>query len=143
MRQDYKEVPLFPIRCWSFNAPDDLTRNTAFDLKELEYRNYTGIPTAATKSIKIFKDIKEGDYVLSNHRGHYHALLHGIPPETVKDRIVNMEMKRNKSGEIAKKERRKLDLRLAEFDERLSMLEIKINQIKEGVENANRRNKKY
>ena len=40
MRQDYKEVPLFPIRCWSFNAPDDLTRNTAFDLKELEYRNY-------------------------------------------------------------------------------------------------------
>ena len=69
-----------------------------------------------------------------------------VPPknmEEVKDRIVNMEMKRNKSGEIAKKERRKLDLRLAEFEERLSMLEIKINQIKEGVENANRRNKKY
>ena len=39
--------------------------------------------------IEIFKDVKEGDYVLSNHRGHYHALLHGIPPETVKDRIVN------------------------------------------------------
>lgn len=39
--------------------------------------------------IEIFKDIKEGDYVLSNHRGHYHALLHGVPPETVKDRIVN------------------------------------------------------
>ena len=39
--------------------------------------------------IEIFKDIKEGDYVLSNHRGHYHALMHGIPPETVKDRIVN------------------------------------------------------
>tara|TARA_R110000824_G_scaffold9932_22_gene44196 strand:+ start:466 stop:1668 length:1203 start_codon:yes stop_codon:yes gene_type:complete len=39
--------------------------------------------------IEIFKDIKEGDYVLSNHRGHYHALLHGIPPETVKDRIIN------------------------------------------------------
>ena len=27
--------------------------------------------------------------MLSNHRGHYHALLHGIPPETVKDRILN------------------------------------------------------
>lgn len=39
--------------------------------------------------INIFKDIKEGDYVLSNHRGHYHALLHGIPPETVKQRILD------------------------------------------------------
>jgi len=39
--------------------------------------------------IEIFKDIKEGDYVISNHRSHYHALLHGIPPETVKDRILN------------------------------------------------------
>jgi pyruvate dehydrogenase E1 component alpha subunit len=39
--------------------------------------------------IEIFKDIKEGDYVLSNHRGHYHALLHGIPPEQVKEDILN------------------------------------------------------
>jgi len=39
--------------------------------------------------IEIFKDIKEGDYVISNHRSHYHALLHGISPETVKDRILN------------------------------------------------------
>ena len=39
--------------------------------------------------IEIFKDIKEGDYVITNHRGHYHALLHGMPPETVKDRILN------------------------------------------------------
>lgn len=39
--------------------------------------------------IEIFKDIKEGDYVVTNHRGHYHALLHGMPPETVKDRILN------------------------------------------------------
>ena len=39
--------------------------------------------------IEIFQDIKEGDYVISNHRSHYHALLHGIPPETVKDRILN------------------------------------------------------
>ena len=31
------------------------------ELKKLEYRNYTGIPTAATKSIKIFKDIKGGN----------------------------------------------------------------------------------
>jgi len=39
--------------------------------------------------IEIFKNIKEGDYVISNHRSHYHALLHGIPPEVVEDRILN------------------------------------------------------
>jgi pyruvate dehydrogenase E1 component alpha subunit len=39
--------------------------------------------------IEIFENIKEGDWVISNHRSHYHALLHGIPPETVEDRILN------------------------------------------------------
>ncbi len=39
--------------------------------------------------IKIFKDIKPGDYVLSNHRNHYHAILHGIPQDVVRDRILN------------------------------------------------------
>tara|TARA_R100000152_G_C6773991_1_gene201581 strand:- start:1016 stop:2209 length:1194 start_codon:yes stop_codon:yes gene_type:complete len=39
--------------------------------------------------LEIFKDIKEGDYVITNHRGHYHALLHGMAPEVVKDRISN------------------------------------------------------
>ena len=38
--------------------------------------------------IDIFKDIKDGDYVISNHRSHYHALLHGIPPETVEQHIL-------------------------------------------------------
>ena len=37
--------------------------------------------------LEIFDEIEENDYVLSNHRGHYHALLHGIPPEVVKKRI--------------------------------------------------------
>jgi pyruvate dehydrogenase E1 component alpha subunit len=37
--------------------------------------------------IEIFKDIKEGDYVISNHRNHYHALLHGIPPEELEEKI--------------------------------------------------------
>jgi len=37
--------------------------------------------------IDIFKDIKEGDYVISNHRNHYHALLHGIPPEELEQKI--------------------------------------------------------
>lgn len=39
--------------------------------------------------IEIFKNIRPNDYVISNHRSHYHALLHGIPPETVEDRILN------------------------------------------------------
>ncbi len=40
--------------------------------------------------IDIFKDIKEGDYVISSHRNHYHALLHGIPPEVVEDKLVQV-----------------------------------------------------
>lgn len=39
--------------------------------------------------ISIFENINNGDYVISNHRSHYHALLHGIPPETIEDRILN------------------------------------------------------
>ena len=39
--------------------------------------------------LEIFKDIKPGDYVLSNHRNHYHAILHGIPQDVVRDRILN------------------------------------------------------
>jgi len=39
--------------------------------------------------IDIFKDIKEGDYVISNHRSHYHALLHGIPPDELKAKILD------------------------------------------------------
>jgi len=39
--------------------------------------------------IDIFSEIKEGDYVLSTHRNMYHALLHGLPPEEVEDKILN------------------------------------------------------
>lgn len=39
--------------------------------------------------IDVFKQIKEGDYVISNHRSHYHALLHGIPPEDLKQKILD------------------------------------------------------
>lgn len=39
--------------------------------------------------LNIFKEIKEGDYVISNHRNHYHALLAGIPAKEVKERILN------------------------------------------------------
>jgi pyruvate dehydrogenase E1 component alpha subunit len=39
--------------------------------------------------IEIFKDIKDGDYVISNHRNHYHALLAGIPAEELRQRILD------------------------------------------------------
>ena len=38
--------------------------------------------------IEIFKQIKPTDWVFSNHRSHYHALLKGIPPEWLKAEIV-------------------------------------------------------
>jgi len=39
--------------------------------------------------IEIFQNIRESDYVLSNHRSHYHALLHGIPPDELEEHILN------------------------------------------------------
>lgn len=39
--------------------------------------------------IDIFKQIKEGDYVISTHRNHYHALLHGIPEKELEDKIAS------------------------------------------------------
>ena len=44
--------------------------------------------------IDIFQDIQEGDYVISNHRNHYHALLHGIAPEILEDSILNGQIGR-------------------------------------------------
>ncbi|MFA5153140.1 MAG: thiamine pyrophosphate-dependent enzyme [Clostridia bacterium] len=38
--------------------------------------------------IEIFKDIKPGDYVFSTHRNHYHALLHGVPPDVLEAKIL-------------------------------------------------------
>jgi len=38
--------------------------------------------------ITIFRDIKPTDWVFSNHRSHYHALLKGIPPEWLKAEIL-------------------------------------------------------
>ena len=38
--------------------------------------------------IKIFKKIKKRDWVVSTWRNHYHALLHGFPPNLLKKRIL-------------------------------------------------------
>ena len=39
--------------------------------------------------IKIFRKIKKNDWVISNWRNHYHALLHGIPEKMLKKMILN------------------------------------------------------
>ena len=38
--------------------------------------------------IKIFRDVRPTDWVLSTWRSHYHALLKGIPPTEVKRQIL-------------------------------------------------------
>ena len=38
--------------------------------------------------IEIFKDVDKNDWVFSSWRNHYHALLHGIPRDTLMDLIV-------------------------------------------------------
>jgi len=49
--------------------------------------------------IKIFEDIKPNDWVFSNYRSHYHALLKGIDPDWLKQWI-----KDNKSIHVMNKE---------------------------------------
>lgn len=41
--------------------------------------------------IEIFKEVKEGDYIFSTHRSHYHYLLAGGSPEGLKERILTGE----------------------------------------------------
>jgi TPP-dependent pyruvate/acetoin dehydrogenase alpha subunit len=41
------------------------------------------------KLIKIFKKIKKNDWVISNWRNHYHALLHGIPEKVLLNKIID------------------------------------------------------
>jgi pyruvate dehydrogenase E1 component alpha subunit len=33
--------------------------------------------------LEVFSEVRPGDYVFSTHRNHYHALLHGVPPEAL------------------------------------------------------------
>ena len=41
--------------------------------------------------IKIFKKIKRNDWVISNWRSHYHALLHGIPEKLAFKKNITWE----------------------------------------------------
>jgi hypothetical protein len=39
--------------------------------------------------IDIFNQVEDGDWVLSTHRNHYHAYLHGIPPHEIEKKVSN------------------------------------------------------
>ena len=41
------------------------------------------------KLIKIFTKIKKSDWVISDWRNHYHALLHGIPEKVLLNKIID------------------------------------------------------
>ena len=54
--------------------------------------------------IKIFKRIKKEDWVISNWRSHYHALLHGVPKKIILKEIIrgkSMSLNFNKYKFIA------------------------------------------
>ena len=63
MRQDYKEIPLFPIRCWTFKAPSKLRIDTLEGMKKLEYRDYNADGAVGTSEemtrLPQFYDIHE------------------------------------------------------------------------------------
>lgn len=59
-----------------------------FERKEIRGPIHLNSDTQAEPLIEIFRGIKRGDWVLSNWRSHWHALLHGVPPERVMAEIV-------------------------------------------------------
>ena len=55
MRQKYSTVNMFPIRCFSFKAPKELTESTLEKVNSLEYRCYNGDGGVGT-SLDIHKN---------------------------------------------------------------------------------------
>lgn len=67
---------------------------TAFENKMRDLFNEGELPSLLHLSagnedelVRIFADIKEGDWLFASHRSHFHALLAGIPPERVEKLI--------------------------------------------------------
>jgi TPP-dependent pyruvate/acetoin dehydrogenase alpha subunit len=59
-----------------------------FDAGEISGPCHLNSETQAAPLIEIFRDIKRTDYVLSTWRGHWHALLHGVPRDKVMAEIL-------------------------------------------------------
>jgi len=54
-----------------------------FEAKEIRSPIHLNSPAQIEPLREIFQRIERTDWVLSNFRGHYHALLHGVPRERV------------------------------------------------------------
>lgn len=59
-----------------------------FDAGEIHGPVHLNSPGQAAPLIEIFNGIQRTDYVLSTWRGHWHALLHGVPRERVMAEIL-------------------------------------------------------
>ena len=59
-----------------------------FDNGEIHGPVHLNSDTQAEPLIEIFRDIKRTDWVLSNWRAHFHALLHGVPREQVMGAVL-------------------------------------------------------
>lgn len=78
--------------CWNFMNKKDLIE---FE-KEITHLYHSGKINAPIhlsggnedNLIDIFRGIKENDWIFSNHRNHYHALLKGMKPELLKQEII-------------------------------------------------------
>lgn len=68
----------------------DFTKEVAarFEAKEIHGPIHLNSETQIEPLMEIFKEIKPTDWVLSNFRSHYHALLKGIPRERVMAEIL-------------------------------------------------------
>lgn len=60
----------------------------AFEAKKIRGPIHLNSPAQADHLIEIFKEVKETDWVLSTWRSHWHALLKGVPRETVMREIL-------------------------------------------------------
>ena len=59
-----------------------------FDAGEIHGPVHLNSDTQAQPLIEIFREIKREDWVLSNWRAHFHALLHGVPHVEVMGAIL-------------------------------------------------------
>ncbi len=60
----------------------------AFDAGKIKGPIHMNSDTQAEPLIEIFKEVKNGDWVLSTWRSHWHALLHGVPRDLVMAEIL-------------------------------------------------------
>ena len=65
---------------------DEVARR--FENKEILGPIHLCSKTQVSPLLEIFKDIRRSDWVLSNWRSHFHALLHGVPADLVMAEIL-------------------------------------------------------